>query len=215
MSMAHEAKTGFAVTSASDAPPTRMTYEEFLALDEEGARLEWVDGEVVRMSAVTDEHEALKLFLLRLLADFAEFHQLGRVLGEPFQMKTGPHLPGRAPDIFFVASEHSARLKRMYLDGPADAVVEIISPDSRQRDRRRKFREYKQGGVREYWLIDQPRKQAEFYQLGDDGVCHLAPLSDDGIFRNGVLPGFWLKLEWLWQEPRPPVLTILREWGLI
>jgi Uma2 family endonuclease len=213
--MAHEAKTRPAVTTASTAPPRRMTYEEFLALDEEGARLEWVDGEVVRMSPVTDEHEALRGFLFRLIADFVESYQLGVVLCEPFQMKTGPDLPGRSPDIIFVANEHLYRLKRMYLDGPADIAVEIVSPDSRSRDRRRKFREYEQGGVREYWLIDQPRKQAELYELGDDGVYHLVTLSDEGIFRSGVLPGFWLKVEWLWQEPRPPVLTILREWGLV
>jgi Uma2 family endonuclease len=192
-----------------------MTYEEFLALDEEGARLEWVDGEVVRMSAVTDEHEALRGFLFRLLADFAEFHQLGTVFGEPFQMKTGPDLPGRAPDIFFVASEHSSRLKRMYLEGPADAAVEINGRDSRHPDRRRKFREYEQGGVREYWLIDQPRKQAEFYQLGAQRRYHPMPVGEDGIFRSNVLLGLWLKVDWLWQVPHPPVLSVLREWGLI
>ena len=25
----------------------------------------------------------------------------------------------------------------------------------------------------------------------------------------------WLKLEWLWQRPMPPVIDILREWKLI
>jgi Uma2 family endonuclease len=213
--MAHEAKTRLPAATTAASPPLRMTYEEFLALDEEGARVEWVDGEVVRMSPVTEEHEALRGFLFRLFADFAEVHQLGMVRSEPFQMKTGPDLPSRSPDILFVANAHRSRLKRLCLEGPADVVVEIISPDSRHRDRRRKFGEYEQGGVREYWLIDQPRKQAEFYQLGDDGVYHRIPVGEDGIFHSVVLTGLWLKVDWLWQDPYPPVLSVLREWGLI
>lgn len=54
----------------------------------------------------------------------------------------------------FVASEHLDRLKETYLDGPADLVVGIVSPDSVGRDRGEKFYEYAQGGVPEYWLID-------------------------------------------------------------
>jgi Uma2 family endonuclease len=212
--MAHEAKI---LPPAPNLPasPSRMTYEEFLALDEEGARLEWVDGEVERMSPVTDEHQELAGFLLSLLRAFVEARQLGVVRFEPFQMKTAPNLPGRSPDLFFVANEHRSRITKMHLKGPADMVVEIISPDSRRRDRKTKFGEYEQGGVREYWLLDQPRKQAEFYQLGEDGRYHPMPVGEDSVFHSGVLPGLWLKVEWLWQDPHPPVLSVLREWGLI
>lgn len=45
-------------------------------------------------------------------------------------------------------------MKETYLDGPADLVVGIVSPDSVGRDRGEKFYEYAQGGVPEYWLID-------------------------------------------------------------
>jgi Uma2 family endonuclease len=211
--MAHEAKIMPSPDALTSLP--RMTYEEFLALEEEDAWLEWVDGEVVRMSPVTDEHQELAGFLLSLLRPFVETRQLGVVRFEPFQMKTGPDLPGRSPDLFFVANEHRSRIKRTHLEGPADIVVEIISPDSRHRDRKTKYGEYEQGGVREYWLLDQPRKQAEFYQLGEDGLYQLMPVGEDGIFHSAALPGLWLKVNWLWLDPHPPVLSVLREWGLI
>jgi Uma2 family endonuclease len=130
-------------------------------------------------------------------------------------MKTGPDLSGREPDIIFVSREHLNRLRDTYLDGPADLVVEIISRDSRARDRGEKFYEYEQGGVREYWLLDYLRQQAEFYQLGPDGIYHLAPAGADGIYRSAVLDGLWLKVEWLWQEPLAPLMSVLREWRLI
>jgi len=38
---------------------------------------------------------------------------------------------------------------------------------------------------------------------------------EEGLFRSQVLPGFWLKLDWLWQDPLPAVLETLRVLGLI
>jgi Uma2 family endonuclease len=93
--------------------------------------------------------------------------------------------------------------------------VEIISPDSRARDRGAKFYEYEQGGVREYWLLDPLRRQAEFYRLGLDGIYRPAPVAEDGIYRSAVLEGLWLRVEWLWQEPLPSLMSVLREWQLV
>ena len=42
-------------------------------------------------------------------------------------MKPALQLPGCAPDVFFVANAHLNRLKKTYLEDPADLVVEIIS----------------------------------------------------------------------------------------
>ena len=195
------------------AAPRRMTYEEFLERNED-AQAEWVDGEVVYMSPPSSRHQSLARFLTALLQVFAETHDLGTVLPAPFQMKTGPDLPGREPDILFVAKDHLERLKENRLDGPADLAVEIISPESRARDRGAKFYEYEGGGVREYWLIDPLRKQAEFYVLGDDGI-YRAALIDEGVFESVVLKGLRLEVDWLWQEPLPPLLSVLKIWGLI
>jgi hypothetical protein len=29
------------------------------------------------------------------------------------------------------------------------------------------------------------------------------------------LEGLWLKVEWLWQEPLPPLMSVLKKWGLV
>jgi Uma2 family endonuclease len=97
--------------------------------------------------------------------------------------------------------EHADRLKETYFDGPADIVVEVLSPESEQRDRSIKFVEYEAGGVPEYWLVDPLRKEAYFYLLGGDGRYHLASISPDGVFRSRTLEGFWLKIDWLWRVP--------------
>jgi len=110
---------------------------------------------------------------------------------------------GREPDVIFIAHNRLSLLQSVYLDGPADLAIEIISPDSRARDRGDKFYEYEQAGIREYWLLDPLRRQAEFYRLGADGIYLAGPIGDDGIFRSTVIEGLWLKVEWLWQDPLP------------
>jgi Uma2 family endonuclease len=202
-------------TSIRHTTPAKMTYEEFLAQADEGVPAEWVDGEVFFMSPASQKHQNLADFLTALLRHFVEARQLGLVLSAPFQMKLATRPSGREPDVLFVSSVRLDRLKEMYLDGPADLAVEVVSADSQTRDRVDKFYEYEQGGVREYWLIDPVRREAEFYLLGDDGVYHPAAVTADGEFHSAVLEGLRLKVEWLWQEPLPPLLTVLKEWGII
>jgi Uma2 family endonuclease len=213
--MAQEIRTESPATPARTAPGGKMSYEEFLAWADEDTWAEWVNGEVVVLTPASKRHQDLTSFLASLLRVFVEVHQLGMVLFAPFQMKIGPDLPGREPDILFIAREHLDRLQNAFLDGPADLVVEVISRDSRARDRGEKFYEYEQGGVREYWLLDYLRRQAEFYQLGSDGIYHVAPADADGVYRSAVLEGLWLREEWLWQEPLPTLLSVLREWRLV
>src|SRR5262249_3278327 len=141
--------------------PLRMSYEEFLAWADEDTRAEWVDGEVVLMSPASQEHQDLARFLTTILGIFVEERRLGTLLPAPFQMKSGATLPGREPDLLFVTQARHDRLRKSNVNGPADLVVEIVSDDSRTRDRVEKFAEYEQGGVREYWLIDPLVRQAE------------------------------------------------------
>jgi Uma2 family endonuclease len=154
------------------------------------------------------------IFLTRVIGDFLERHQLGLLLVAPFLMRL-PHRPsGREPDIMFIANEHADRVQNTYIDGPADLVIEIVSPDSEVRDRGEKFVEYETAGIPEYWVIDHRRRQAYFYQLNAEAAYDLIPIEADGIYRSAVLRGFWLRPDWLWQQPLPPVGEIVRQLGL-
>jgi len=213
--MAQELKTQTPTPPVTPTPPLRMTFEEFLAWTDEHTFAEWVDGEVIVMSPVSVTHQDIADFLAALLRLFSEAKGLGRVLTAPFLMKLDIRPSGREPDIVFVAGEHADRLKRVFLDGPADVAVEVISPDSQTRDRGDKFYEYEKAGVREYWLIDPARKQAEFYRLGSNGIYSAATIGDDGIYHSQVIEGLWLKVDWLWQDPLPTLMSVLKEWGLV
>ena len=195
----------------SPAPPPRMTYEEFLDWTDEDTLAEWVDGETVMTSLASDRHQDLVRLLTALLSVFVETHDLGVIRPAPFQMKLEQ---GREPDLLFLASAHLDRLRETFLEGPADLVVEIVSPESVGRDRGEKFTEYEAGGVGEYWLLDPQRRWAEFYQL-EEGRYRLIFAGQEGEYRSAALPDFWLRVAWFWQSPLPRILDVLRELELI
>jgi hypothetical protein len=120
--------------------------------------------------------------LMGVMGGFVETFQLGVMQSAPFQMKL--EKSGREPDLLFLAEAHRGRLRNTFLDGPADLVVEILSPESVGRDRGEKFYEYEAARLPEYWLIDPQVKRAEFYQL-----TLLASTSLSLQKREGTTPG--------------------------
>jgi Uma2 family endonuclease len=203
------------VVTVAGPQPVLMTYEQFLT-QYDGEHAEWVGGEVVAMSPTSDRHTDLVRFLVALFSWVVEADELGVVRLEPFQMRLREPIDrSRAPDVLFLAREHLDRLRPTYLDGPADLVVEITSPESVGRDRGEKFVEYEAAGIPEYWLIDPARQQAEFYLLGSDGRYRLALGGATGEYASQMLPGLRMQVEWLWHEPLPKLRDVLRQLDLL
>ena len=196
-------------------PARGMSYAEFLDWCDEGTRAEWVDGEVIIVSPASLAHQTLVGFLLNILEIYVEQRELGQVIAAPFQMKTGPELPGREPDLLFIARENLGRLEGVDLDGPADLAIEVVSRGSRLRDRGEKLAEYEMGGVREYWVIDPEERRADFHVLAADGRYERRRTDEDGVYPSEVIAGFRLREAWLWQQPLPKALSVLKELGVV
>jgi Uma2 family endonuclease len=192
-----------------------MTWDEYLEWVSDENDAEWVDGEIVWMSPVSTYSGDLTQFLAALLRLYAEHHDLGDVFVERALMRLRTRPSGREPDIFFVAKERRDTVTRTYIDGPADLVIEITAKESQRRDRVEKFAEYQRAGVREYWIIDPDKKTAEFYELDAEGGYVPVLPGSDGIYRSPVMHGIWFKVDWFWQRPLPPLLSVLREWKII
>lgn len=158
---------------------------------------------------VSLSHSRVHTHLLLLMGRFLELHRdLGELLSYPFQMKLGGGLPGRAPDLLFVAASRLSCLHENFLEGPADLCIEIVSPGNAATDYVDKFREYEAGGVPEYWIIDPFNETADFFQLADGRYERVHP-DKDGVYRCAAIPGFWLRVEWLWK--RPSIRLVLAE----
>ena len=68
--------------------PKRLTYRQFLTDPTVDPHSEWVDGEIVAMAPISNEHQSIGTFLLALLQIYVSHKGLGFVRYEPFQMKT-------------------------------------------------------------------------------------------------------------------------------
>ena len=204
-------------TVATTRPPPAATilspWEQFDALPDD-TKAELIDGELVYTMPVNERHNAVQLFIQTVLSLYVVKQGLGRVFADQFEMRLG--LQRFVPDASFVRTEHLDRVLPTRIEGPADLVVEVLSPDSVARDRGVKLRDYATAGVQEYWLLDPEAERIEVYGRQPDGA--FVPLSPDhtGTLASQVLPGLRLRPEWLWPGAgRPPdVLAALRAHGI-
>ena len=131
-------------------PGLRMTEAEFVAWWDEDVNAEWVDGEVVLMPPVSLEQADLFGWLYRVVGEYVERDDLGKVLGPEFSIRLSKQRRWRVPDLFVVLKHRLHLLGPTCLDGASDIAFEIVSPDSVVRDWRDKYQEYQSAGVREY-----------------------------------------------------------------
>ncbi len=190
-----------------------MSYEEYRTWVEDGKQSEWVDGEGIIFMPPKIVHVRLVVFLGRLIGMFNDRFRLGELFWAPCEMRIRDGRSYREPDLLFVAREHLDRVTEERIDGPADLVIEIVSDDSVRRDLVVKADEYATAGVPEYWALD-PRpeiRRADFLRLTKEGRYEGVALDAEGRYHSLILPGFWLRPEWLWQDPLPFSIDCLRE----
>jgi Uma2 family endonuclease len=113
------------------------------------------------------------------------------------------------PDLIFISTDNKVIVTNTEVDGAPDLVVEIVSPDSLERDWRVKYLEYEKAGIKEYWVIDPIYEKMNIYCLNKQGKYE-AQKTENNILKSKVLPGFWIKPEWLWQELLPNVISIAK-----
>ena len=209
-------------TIAIPSSPTTVTrrpatYEEYLAQASETRIAEWVDGEMIEHMPPSIEHQDLTGFLYRLIAAFVSEVGFGKVVIAPSEVKLWPDGPSREPDLFVVREDRLDRFDQWRFNGAPDLVVEVVSPGSVREDRVRKFSEYEQAGVLEYWLVD-PRPNlhtVECYRRDAAGIFQPVEADESGRLVSSVLAQgdtrFWIHVDWLWQEPLPRVQGLLGE----
>ena len=122
----------------------------------------------------------------------------------------GAHRGRRLPDVLFIANDRLGNLQGKHLEGPPNLAIEVVSDDSVDRDWRTKYHEYEAAGVDEYWIVDPLYQRLEAYRLDAARVYQAIP-PRDGKVASIVVPGFYLRAEWLWSQPLPAVPGLLSD----
>ena len=113
-------------------------------------------------------HGAIEARVIRILVEFVESNNLGRVFGS----STGYDFPSGdtlEPDAAFISRERwtkGPQVRRgQFLKIVPTLVIEIVSPATARRDRIEKKRIYEANGVEEYWLVDPDRREITVFHL--------------------------------------------------
>ena len=187
-----------------------VTFDEFCLRVQEHEKADLIDGVIYMASPESLEGNELVFWVARLVGDFVDEKESGKVYIERVAFRLGLH-QSPEPDIAFVHKDRLHLCQYGYFDGPPDLAMEFVSPESVERDYEKKRKQYQTAGVREYWIVDEATQEVTLLHLQANGEYEKAA-PRDGRFESVVLPGFHLRPEWLWQSPLPkkgPILARL------
>ena len=184
---------------------TRMSLDEFLALEETDGRWELDDGELYIMSSGSADHQFLMFWIRYYLEVYlggfemppAEVHhEITTILSR--ELRRAPE-----PDLVIILKGRADVFVAVHVEGVPDIVVEILSSD-RNHDLVFKRRIYAEAGVREYWICDPRNDTVTLLELRDGEYAERAVLSAGDTLTTPLLPGLAIPLADVFQHPRRP-----------
>ncbi|MEL6149211.1 MAG: Uma2 family endonuclease [Chloroflexota bacterium] len=193
-------------TVSRDVVATEVTWDDYMARYAHDFH-EWVGGEVVKMSPIHTKHNQISRYLIMLLDAYLTVKPVGVLENAPFVMKLPTANSSREPDIQIILNDSMTAYTPTGMLDAADIAVEIVSPESRERDYKTKFAEYETGGVKEYWLIDPTANTAQFYRRGEDGK-YAAQTLNRGVYVTPLLPDLRVDTSLLWKDTLPNLMQV-------
>lgn len=185
------------ITSPTLVETQLITGDELLAMGDIGP-CELIDGRIVYMSPVGDEHAILEFRLGRWLGNFGETHDLGWVLGGEvgIYIRRNPDRV-RAADIVFVSKQKLKKWTKGYLSVTPELVVEIVSPRDTWQALRQKIAEYFSIGVERVWIVEPDQRQVLVFR---SATAFQILGENDTLRGEGILTGFEVSVAKLFAE---------------
>lgn len=179
----------------------KITYAEFRDLEfDEADRFDYelLDGEIVKKSAPSPQHQIVSGNLYIALRSFVQISKLGKVLYSPIDVFLDENSVPQ-PDLVYISAAKSHLITKDGIMGVPDLVIEIVSPGSLFRDRLQKLGLYAQFGVTEYWVVEPAYQSVEIYMLHDGMHQLFSSASQQGIVQSQVLGGFSVAVEHIFE----------------
>lgn len=180
----------------------RMTYEDLLALPDDGMRHELIDGEHFVTPAPSWPHQIIVGNLHRLIANHVHTHRLGVIFVAPLDVVFTKHDVVEPDVLFFTPEGFKAHVGKRNAEGPPDLAVEVLSPSTRRRDERIKRRLYERMGVGEYWIVDPEIDAVKVFRLNAGRYERTELRLEDGdVLTSSLFPGLQLPLKTVFEMP--------------
>jgi Uma2 family endonuclease len=165
--------------------PRTWTYEDLLALPDDGKRYEIIDGELFEMPSPTFEHATAIINLIALCLPVVT--SLGGLIRTaPLDVFMAGANPVQ-PDIVILLPDRLHLIRSRGVEGPPNVVMEVLSPWNPGHDRVRKRVLYARAGVDEYWLVSPEAAIIEILAREGDAFHLFLRAGGDEPVRSKVL----------------------------
>jgi Uma2 family endonuclease len=173
-------------------PQGQWSVSEYLALDTNHL-VELSHGQLEVLPVASERHQDIVLILIELLRRYLSRRRAGKAAIAPLPVQLWPG-KFREPDIMFMLAHNQTRRTEQYWIG-ADLVMEVISPESRQRDVALKRREYAEARITEYWLVDPEYRRIIVLQLQGQSYVEHGDWGAGEQATSLLLPGFVVSVD--------------------
>lgn len=172
---------------------SKMNYDRYCLLPEDGYQYEVFDGDLVMTPRPIPKHQQIVLRIASRLDQFVEGNNLGRVYVAPIDV-VFDEFTILQPDVLFIRRDRLNIVGEEAIEGAPDLVVEVLSRSTLIKDRVRKLASYSDFGVLEYWIVNPINKSVELFQRVDEELKMSRDFSCHETLESAVLPGFQLPL---------------------
>ncbi len=173
------------------AVASKMNYNKYCLLPEDGYQYEVFDGELVMTPAPIPKHQRIVVRITRALDEFVEKNNLGQVYVAPVDILFDEYTILQ-PDVLFVSNAKLHTIGEDAIEGAPDLVVEVLSRSTLRKDRVRKLATYSEFGVLEYWIVDPVKQKIELYERSGGDLRLSKDFSHDETLESPLLAGFRL-----------------------
>ena len=176
-----------------------LTYDDYVALPDDGKRYEIHDGELSVSPSPTFRHQDVLATLLGLLRAHVLENDLGAVVPAPITVILA-ETSIVEPDIIYIAKDRMSIVSaRGTVDGAPTLAVEILSPSTARIDRQRKLQLYARHSVRYYWIVDLDLRVIDVYRLESGAYGRPARRSGADLAGLPPFPKLMIDAATLWR----------------
>jgi len=157
---------------------TKLTYEDYELLPDDGKIHEIIDGEHYMSPAPGTYHQTISRRIQFQLYEQIEKKNLGQVFNAPTDNQLS-EIDIVQPDILVIHEDRKSIISPSRVIGPPDLVVEILSEFTKEKDQKLKLDLYQKVGVPEYWLVDPQSHSVRKYILKENRYIIAGDFTDE------------------------------------
>ena len=172
---------------------TRLTYDDYVKLPDDGKRYEIIDGELYVNPAPVLRHQWIVLNIASALHGYFRTSGGGKAFVAPTDVVFSDDNIVQ-PDVIAIKTERAGLLGEKNVQGAPNLAVEVLSDGTRRIDEGRKRELYARFGVDEYWIVDPELELVKIYRRTATAFERVAEVGTDdgGAITTPLLPGFSL-----------------------